>query len=88
MPRTPKQKERQQHRDESGRYTEVNRCQGCTKRLGVDYCSHALTDCHGSDGANWGDIAICLCEDCLKRTEQFTAVSQFIAYAKRCGGME
>ena len=85
---TPKQEARQDARGEDGQYVEVNRCQVCTAVVGDDYCSHPLTDCYGSDGADWGDIAICLCEKCLTRTERFTAVSQFIAFAKRWGGME
>lgn len=88
MPKTPKQEARQEQRGDDGKYTEVNRCQGCTAVVGEEYFSHQLTDCIGSDGAPWGDMAICLCEACAKRTEKFTAVSQFVAYAKRWGGMQ
>ena len=68
---------------------ELNRCQGCTAQLQeAEVHSHPLTDCYGSDGAHWDDVAICLCEKCLTKTEKFTAVSQFVAFAKRWGGME
>lgn len=86
--KTLKQEARQKTRGDDGKYVEVNRCQCCTAVVGNDYCSHPLTDCYGSDGANWGDIAICLCAKCLVRTERFTAASQFATFARRWGGME
>ena len=84
--RSELQQERQKHRDH-GRYAKVNPCYGCGKSAGVDYFSHPLTDCNGSDGKDWGDVALCLCGKCMTATQNMTSVDEFIAYAKTRGGM-
>lgn len=80
MSRSRKQIERQQHR-EQGRYAKVNPCYCCGRSAGVDYLSHPMTDRTDSDGVDWGDTALCLCERCAKATEHMTRVAEFLAYA-------
>jgi len=82
-----RQHERQAYRDR-GRYAKVHPCYGCGKSAGVDYNSHPLTDCFGSDGKNWDDTALCLCRRCLKATEHMTRVQDFTAYAQAKGGIK
>jgi hypothetical protein len=79
---TPKQyaRQKQEHRDH-GRYASVNPCYCCGKSAGVDYSGHPMTDRTDPDGTDWGDTAICLCEQCLAATERMTRVVDFLEYA-------
>jgi len=63
MSRTPAQRERQLHRD-AGKYAKVNPCYRCGKSAGIDYYSDERTDTKDSEGNEWGDHALCLCERC------------------------
>lgn len=79
--RTPKQKERQKYRIPSnGRYSQVNRCNICNKNAGIDYYSHHLTDTIDSNGEDWGDLGLVLCERCCADTEDITTVAEFKKY--------
>ena len=85
-PLTDAQRARQRHRNR-GQYAKVNPCYGCGKSAGVDYLSHPMTDRTDPDGKDWGDTAICLCPKCEEATKDMTRVAEFIAYAKKKGGM-
>jgi hypothetical protein len=80
--RTPKQRQRQDYR-ENGRYAKVNPCQACGKSAGVEYFSHPLTDCASPSGDEWDDCAICLCKKCADATQDMTEPNEFFEYAKR-----
>ena len=80
MSMTPKQAERQNHRN-GGQYAKVNPCDGCGRSAGVEYCSHPLTDCTGDDGEDWADTALVLCGRCANATVNMRNVSEFLAFA-------
>jgi hypothetical protein len=55
--------ERQRVRSTSGRYSNMNRCEACQKRLGSNYCS---------DGRFNGEYGHVLCEKCCLRGSAMT----------------
>lgn len=83
MAMSEKQRRRQgkDYRD-AGRYAKVNPCYLCGKSAGVEYCSHPLTDCEGTDGESFGDIALCLCEKCYYATQRMTTITDVQAYGE------
>lgn len=56
---TLNQKERQNHRENNGRYAKVNPCYRCGKSAGVDYYADRRTD------GLIGDEALVLCAECF-----------------------
>jgi len=80
-PRTAAQRERQsnEHRDH-GRYATLNPCYVCGRSAGVNYFSHASTDCVGPDGT--GDALLVLCPRCARATDPLTG-PEAIAWATR-----
>lgn len=80
MTRSPKQRERQHHRN-NGKYAKVNPCQGCGKSAGVEYFSHYLTDV-----GDWNDEAICLCKKYAEATQDMVNVEEFWVYQIKNGG--
>lgn len=81
---TPAERSRQRAR-ENGKYVKHNPCYLCDKSAGMFYFSHPLTDCPGSDGVAFDDIALCLCTQCSNSTEKMTTVAEIKAYAKTKG---
>jgi hypothetical protein len=77
---TRRQRERQKHRDRNGRYAEANPCCACGRSAGIEPLGHPLTDCEGSDGRGWDDIAIVLCPQCYEDTKRMTTRLEFEAY--------
>jgi hypothetical protein len=63
---TWQQRERQkrEHRDEEGRYAQVNPCYRCGKSAGADYFSGPYVDRGDPTGRSWGDQMLCTCEPC------------------------
>ncbi len=57
---TQAQRERQNHREKSGRYDKVNPCYVCGRSAGVDYCSHGDTD------YLFGDALLVICDGCSR----------------------
>jgi len=60
-------------------------CYACGKDAadepgGSLYHSHPLSDCKGSDGQPWADVALCLCSSCADATKDMTTVDQFMDY--------
>lgn len=80
MAMSRRQQARQKHRNQ-GQYAKVNPCYLCNKSAGLDYTSHPLTDCDGSDGIHFGDIALCICHRCYEATAGMTTTAQIDAYA-------
>jgi hypothetical protein len=59
---TPAQRQRQAYRDSNGKYSEINRCYVCNKRVGIDhYYSHPDTDREIND-----DLLV-LCKGCYNK---------------------
>ena len=75
-----KQQIRQGYRDR-GRYAKVNPCYLCGRSAGEGYNSHPLTDCVGSDGVPFDDIALCLCDRCAAATQNMTTTTEISRYA-------
>jgi hypothetical protein len=61
MPMTPKQEQRQGHRENSGKYAKVNPCNVCARSAGLDYFSHGATD------DTIGDELLVLCGTCAAK---------------------
>lgn len=77
------QKQRQKYRD-GGKYAKVNPCYCCDKSAGEHYFSHPLTDDQSPvTGAEWDDLAICLCEKCYNSTLDMTEPEEFIAFSEK-----
>jgi len=75
---TPKQAERQSHRDRSnGRYAEVNPCYLCQRSVGVDYYSTQYTDSDMPDGTSFGDAGLVLHGDCSAIVDGMTIEQAF-----------
>lgn len=55
-------------------------CQGCGKDAGPGYVSHPMTDLPGTDGVNWGDTAMVLCDDCERATGRIQTAAEFVAW--------
>lgn len=78
------QKQRQKYRDDDGRYEKVNPCFCCDNSAGSDYFSHPLTDDQSPiTGAEWDDLAICLCKKCYDATIDMTEPEEFIALSEK-----
>jgi hypothetical protein len=58
-------------------------CRGCGKDAGPSYVSHPMTDLDGTDGTNWGDTAMVLCDHCEENSRHFKAVADFINWRNR-----
>jgi hypothetical protein len=56
-------------------------CCGCGTPVGTDYISHQMTDLPGTDGENWGDTAIMLCEGCYHMTNHLHTAAEFRQFA-------
>lgn len=60
---TQAQKNRQQHRNRIGQYSQVYPCRRCGKSAGERYFSDRRTDTT-VNGVEVGDFALCLCIPC------------------------
>jgi len=56
-----------------------NHCQ-CCGEASVLYYSHPMTHMTDPGGREWGDVAICLCKECLVATSPFVYVSDYFDY--------
>ena len=65
-----KQEERQKHRNQDGKYSQVNPCYRCGKSAGADYFSGPYVDRDDETGRKWNDEMLCLCEPCAGYMEQ------------------
>ena len=66
MTMTPAQRQRQSHRERTGKYALVNPCYLCGKSAGEDYWSHHADETD-SAGNSWGDLALVLCFKCYNK---------------------
>ncbi|MBW7932148.1 MAG: hypothetical protein H3C62_00775 [Gemmatimonadaceae bacterium] len=85
QPQSPAQRERQERREQSGRYANMVPCYaGCGRRVNPsgDFCSHQLTDRVDAEGVPFGDIGLLLCPPCAKACVGQTTVRAFIAYVR------
>lgn len=74
---------RQARRGKNGKYINMVPCYGgCGRRVNPEggYCSHAMTDCQDSEGRNFGDLGLILCDVCGAASANTTTVAQFISF--------
>lgn len=68
---SPRQIQRQKHRERTGRYAQVFPCYRCGKSAGEDYASYN-GDAVDVLGNSWHDTALCLCEKCAAHMQMLS----------------